>query len=357
MTLSAIRMEPLHIPFHAAFRHAGAERAATETVIVRARKGAHEGVGEGCPRSYVTGESIDSAMAFFAQHQPALMGIDSMDALTHFSETMVADIDANPAAWCAVETALLDLIGKIGNKPLEALLGLPPIEQPHTYSAVLSAGSTEGFSRQLAMYRAQGFSQFKIKLSGDVALDSAYVHALQAAGIPPAQVRADANRLWDDATHAIAHLSALAYPFWAIEDPLRVMDTHMLMQIAAQQNCNIILDEYLSRVDQIPPHGPWIINLRVSKMGGILRSLQVLRAAASHHIPVIVGAQVGETSILTRAGLCIAHAGAEAVLAREGAFGTLLLTADLAEPPLMFGRAGALQSEVVSRSGLGLNMR
>jgi L-alanine-DL-glutamate epimerase-like enolase superfamily enzyme len=354
MTLSAIRMEPLHIPFHAAFRHAGAERAATETVIVRAMNGTQEGVGEGCPRSYVTGESIETALAFFAQHESALLDIDTMDALMRFVDSIAWDIDANPAAWCAVETALLDLIGKIENKPLEALLGLPPIEHPHTYSAVLSAGSPEGFAKQLGMYKAQGFSHYKIKLSGDLALDRAYVQALQMADILPTHVRADANRLWEDAASANAYLSSLAYPFWAIEDPLKAFDTEALGQISTQQNCKIILDEYLSRADQIPAPGPWIINLRVSKMGGILRSLNVLQAAAAKQIPVIVGAQVGETSILTRAGLCVAHAGGTEVLAQEGAFGTILLTSDLCDPPLMFGKGGLLKPPETSAPGLGL---
>ena len=57
---------------------------------------------------------------------------------------------------------------------------------------------------------------------------------------------------------------------------------------------------------------------------------------------MIVGAQVGETSLLTRAALTVAQAAGSALFAQEGAFGTFLLTRDVCEPPLMFGAGGVL---------------
>jgi len=41
-------------------------------------------------------------------------------------------------------------------------------------------------------------------------------------------------------------------------------------------------------------------------MGGILRSLAIAEQAKQIGIPIIIGAQVGETSILTRAALTLA---------------------------------------------------
>lgn len=357
MKLSDLTMTPLVIPFQSAFRHAGAERAQTESVIVKALND-QEGVGEGCPRSYVTGESVDSALKFFNQYKRALIGVSSIGDIQDFVHRFQQEIDANPAAWCAIELALLDLLGKERQLPLEVLLGLAPITQPHRYSAVLSAGSAEGFAKQLTQYKAQGFLQFKIKLSGNAELDTAYVASLRDTGVPPSQVRADANRLWEDAYTAIAYLRMLNYEFWAIEDPIRSMDVDAMARLARECNCRIILDENFLRLEQfeeLPPKGPWIINLRVSKMGGLLRSLAVVREAKSHAIPIIVGAQVGETSVLTRAGICAAHACEDALLAQEGAFGTLLLASDPCEPMLMFKKAGILELQpAFSKPGLGL---
>ena len=57
---------------------------------------------------------------------------------------------------------------------------------------------------------------------------------------------------------------------------------------------------------------------------------------------MIVGAQVGETSLLTRAALTVARAAGDLLVGQEGAFGTLLLERDVCDPPLMFGKAGVL---------------
>ena len=108
----------------------------------------------------------------------------------------------------------------------------------------------------------------------------------------------------------------------------------------------IILDESVTRIadlDALPdPAAQWIVNVRVSKMGGLLRSLDVVAAARRRGIRIIVGAQVGETSLLTRAALTIATAAGNLLVGQEGAFGTHLLAADVCDPPLMFGRGGIL---------------
>jgi L-alanine-DL-glutamate epimerase-like enolase superfamily enzyme len=85
-----------------------------------------------------------------------------------------------------------------------------------------------------------------------------------------------------------------------------------------------------------------VLNLRVSKMGGLLRSLEVARAARRLAIPIVVGAQVGETSFLTRASLPVAREAGDLLLAQEGAFGDRLLVRDPCDPSLAFGRGGLL---------------
>jgi L-alanine-DL-glutamate epimerase-like enolase superfamily enzyme len=78
----------------------------------------------------------------------------------------------------------------------------------------------------------------------------------------------------------------------------------------------------------------WIINIRISKMGGILRSLAIAEEARAMGFPIIIGAQVGETSILTRAALTLANHYRDILLAQEGAFGTYLLERDIADSTL-----------------------
>ena len=84
------------------------------------------------------------------------------------------------------------------------------------------------------------------------------------------------------------------------------------------------------------------MNLRVSKMGGLLHSLAVAKRCREMGLALIVGAQVGETSLLTRAALIVAQAARDIVIGQEGAFGTMLLESDAMQPMLMFGAKGTL---------------
>ncbi|HWV17060.1 MAG TPA: enolase C-terminal domain-like protein [Rhodocyclaceae bacterium] len=364
MQLTAIRDSLLEIPFHTTFKHASAERAMTQSLWVEVQtRAGHAGYGEGCPREYVTGESVASARQFVQQYRADWLGIGDLAALRNWVMTHTSAIDANPAAWTAVELALLDALGKEAGCTVEALLGLPALAGRFAYTAVLGDASPQAFQAQLERYLKTGFATFKIKLSGELGRDLAKVAALKEAGIAASAVRADANNLWADATAAVSHVQALAYPFMALEEPLKAGDHAGLTEIADSLDCRIILDESLLRTDQLkiyaqtPQH--WIANLRVSKMGGVLRSLALAKAARAAGLGLIVGAHVGETSVLTRAALLVAHHARDVLIAQEGAFGTHLLSRDVVEEPLMFGRSGLLDVDgrsFASMPGWGLTL-
>jgi L-alanine-DL-glutamate epimerase-like enolase superfamily enzyme len=358
-----LRLKELRIPFKAAFRHASAERVETSSVWVEAvSRTDNVGYGESCPRPYVTDESIASASAFIARHEAALCDeIVDLASLRRWMASHAEELDANPAAWCAVEIAMLDLLAQESGQPMEEFLSLPPMDGRFQYSAVVGDADTEAFARTCEQYRRMGFADFKIKLSGDLDRDRAKIAVLRRWDGEPARIRVDANNLWERADEAIRFLQNLDYRFFAVEEPIRRNQYKELTRIADALDCQIILDESFVRVGQIALVGGtparWLINLRVSKMGGLLRSLQVVEGARATGIGLIVGAQVGETSVLTRAALTVAHASREGLVAQEGAFGTFLLSEDVCDPPLMFGAGGILDGSsqsFLNRPGLGV---
>jgi L-alanine-DL-glutamate epimerase-like enolase superfamily enzyme len=284
-----------------------------------------------------------------------------LDSLRSWMRERRDELDRNPAAWCAIELAILDMLAIESRVTVEELLALPRLAGQFHYTAVLGDMGREAFLATAARYRQQGFTDFKVKLSGRLDRDREKIGVLREW--PGIRIRVDANNLWRTADDAIAFLQALDYPFWAIEEPIGPGAYIELARIADRLACKMILDESLLRPSQMEhlaanPEA-WNINLRVSKMGGLLRSLAMAAAARDAGVGLIVGAQVGETSVLTRAALAVAHASRDILVAQEGAFGTLLLERDVCDPSLMFGAGGILDTAAypnLEQPGFGLTI-
>ncbi|MFN0125455.1 MAG: mandelate racemase/muconate lactonizing enzyme family protein [Verrucomicrobiales bacterium] len=345
--IRALTATSLHIPFKQSFKHASAGRCATQSVWVEVELGNGVcGFGEGCPREYVTGESVASALKFICRLEPELHGIAGVSDLKAWVDSHAELIDANPAAWCAVELALLDALARETAQSVEQMLALPPVRGSFQYSAVLGAEAPEMFGKQLQRCLQMGFRDFKVKLSG-ADEDLERVALLKSAPASIGTLRFDANNLWQTPGEALGHLQRLNAPAFAIEEPLAAGNYQGAREIASASGLKIILDESLLRIEQLDQlqSNPdiFIVNLRISKMGGLLRSLKLARRACALGLPLIIGCQVGETSLLTRVALSVAGSLAgDALIAQEGAFGTLLLTHDIVERPLMFGHGGLL---------------
>lgn len=365
MRIENLHMTVLEIPLKTSFKHASAERSKTASVWVEARSEnpASIGHGEGCPRAYVTGESLETALAWFNRHHASLVNdIHDMESLHQWVNMHGLEIDLNPAAWCAIELALLDLLGRSSGHSLEALLGLPLLASTFQYSAVLGDSPLPAFERQALQYLQSGFRDFKIKLSGKIDTDIGKISCLNNFGLP-LRLRADANNLWQSPLEVTNYLRSLGQPFWAIEEPLSSRDFAGLAQTASALGIKIILDESFTKAQDFDAisNRPelWILNLRISKLGGLVRSLKLLAQARNYGFKIIIGAHVGETSLLSRAALTLAAAADNTQVAMEGAFGTHLLEYDVCEPPLMFGPQGVLRAEAftsLNASGNGLQI-
>ena len=363
LRLAGLTMRELRIPLTVSFRHASAERAESSSVWVEATgPNLSRGCGEGCPRSYVTGETIDSALSFLEAYRESILHeVTSLASLRAWVSAERSAIDANPAAWCAIELAVLHLLGLGRQATVERLLDLPALAGVFRYTAVLGDAEPAAFHALARRYFTQGFRDFKVKLSGDTDRDWSKLDVFKDQPPDGIRVRADANNLWTSADQAMEGLAALRFPWFAVEEPIGRGQYADLARIADGLGARIVLDESLLRAEELQrldgPPARWIANVRVSKMGGLLRTLDVIRAAVDLGISLVVGAQVGETSLLTRAGLTAAQAAGTALVAQEGAFGTHLLSRDVCDPPLMFGYGGELRSDDVAwlRSpGLGL---
>ncbi|MCI5066406.1 hypothetical protein MRY87_11840 [bacterium] len=349
MKLKAFQLD---IPFRETVSHASATRQKTESFLVLVYDSDELiGIGEGCPRAYVTGESLQSCYTFFHQYCDVLEEIRDLEGLKTFISSNCSSIEKNPAAWCAIELAILDAFAKQRGETIEQLLSLKPLEKCFQFDGVLDAKSFSAFTRQVKRYEALGITRFKLKLSGDLELDQKKVCTLSRSDY---QLRVDANNLWSTAAEVNTYLEELGAQIIAIEEPVGAKDFTEIGKIEKP----VILDEsFTGAVDLSRAPTSAFVNLRISKLGGILRTLELARKAQQRGLKLVMGCQVGETSILTRAALCVSSQFSEHITAREGAFSVHLLTTDITEPFLCFGEFGMVHSgSVLKAPGLGLEL-
>jgi L-alanine-DL-glutamate epimerase-like enolase superfamily enzyme/pimeloyl-ACP methyl ester carboxylesterase len=347
-----LHFSELRVPLKMTFRHASAARTHGESLWVEASRGAHRGYGEGCPRSYVTGETRASCRQWLSTWQePIQSNCISVDALRVWLAENAATVDASPSVWCAVECALLDLFARERGQSVEALLGLAPPGGPHVYSAVL--GNDEPWKTRFLIdqYCILGLTDFKVKLEGDLEVDRQKLRSIAELtawhGVSGHRVRVDANNLWAETPdRALDYLRALDCDLFGVEEPVKPRDVELHGRISVSLGVPVILDESLctladlERYDGVP--GRFMANLKVSRVGGVLRGLRLVEALRARGWPIIIGAHVGETSVLTRAAMLVAAAAGDRLAAQEGAFGSRLVEREPASPSLKWGRGGVL---------------
>lgn len=354
-----IEAHSMQIPLRQRHKQASVDRVRGDSIWVEARRGTEVGVGEGCPRDYVTGERTASSLPWLTALLPELAQLSGIASLRQFVREREADIDRHPGAWCAVELALLDLFAREEGLSIETLLQLPKDPARFRYGVVLSDVELDVSRKILALAVAAEISEFKLKLGGDLDRDRERL-ALVRAAVERPRIWLDANNLWGERVdEALRHLAALG-SFDAVEEPLRPGHTAGLARLGRELGVEVIVDESLCRaldfelLDQHP--AKWIANLKVSKCGGLLRAIAMVDAARQRNIPVLIGAQVGETSVLTRAGMVLARAAGGSVTRMEGAAGLLLLERDPVRPVLQMGHAGVVDLDAIDCGTLGLGL-
>jgi len=74
VTIDAIDVATAHVPFATPFSHAAKKRTRSDSVLVSIAAGKIVGWGEGAPRPYVTGETVNSVLAALRQADVGAIG-------------------------------------------------------------------------------------------------------------------------------------------------------------------------------------------------------------------------------------------------------------------------------------------
>lgn len=354
----------LHIPFTEAFQHSIKERTFCDSVVIRVRDEAGtEGFGEGVPRPYVTGETADMMVEHLARdlwpaiaerELPALQDEADLAALDAFiPQQGLPGVLSDNASRAALELALLDSI--LRRQRMSALQILRPRRQRVIYSGVITAGSLDKALQHARQMKLVGLKHIKVKVGAQD--DVARLHAIRETLGPDVSLRIDANGAWT-LDQAVTMLNTLApFNIAAVEQPLPRGPVADLVRLKRATPVPLMVDESLvtfADAEELISHQAVdYFNIRVSKCGGLSRSLAIAQRAARASIRLQVGSQVGETAILSAAGRHLAAA-LEEVDFVEGSYGSLLLTEDVSADGVRFGHRG--EAPLLTSPGLGIRV-
>jgi muconate cycloisomerase len=361
MKVVAAEILQLSIPFRLTFRHSLAERSQVESVVVRLRDAdGNLGYGECIPRDYVTGESLESATASVRGNWiPRLIesSFESFEDSVRGVEALLPSLPRDQhAAFCAVELALLDLAGRAFGVSAGTVVG-PIQHRSVNYSGVVSSGSVAEALRICERYFTAGFKSMKFKVGPDTNHNRAILEGARAIFGQDTSFRVDANCAWSPA-EALELIGTLAeFRLDGVEQPVARDDIDGLAWLTARSPVPVIVDESLASFDDaiqlIQRRAGNIFNLRISKCGGLINSVRIRALAQRSGIRCMLGAQVGETVLLSAAGRHFAtRSGGLAFL--EGSFGTLLLERDIGVQEQRLGPAG--QANALDSPGLGVDV-
>lgn len=349
----------VEIPFRTVFSHAGARCKPYTAIVVRVRDADGLcGYGEG-GASHDAGEGVDGAVAWLqARIGPWSANVRTLEDLQRLCEIHEAEIDSHPSAFCAFELAMLDYLARRAGVTIEAFLGLQGLSRPHAVSAMPGVDDPVSFHLQAWRFWTAGMTAAKLKAGKDAGRNR-YRAGLLARF---ATVRLDGNHLWAGADEAIAALTPFKDKIWAVEEPVAARDFAAMMRIHKATGLTIILGESLVSgrdLDALlaldPDPNAFVVNLRISRLGGLLRTLKIARRLKAKGLGRIIGAQAGEGSCLTRAAMALARE-AGPLIGFEAGYGKHLLTRDTFTPSLTFDRRGvlALSQFPLGPEGLGL---
>lgn len=346
-------------------RHASHTRFENQTLIVRCvMDDGSCGWGEGLPRPYVTGETIDSVWRHLEKSDfSPLRDADfftALDASQEFDAFRLATVRPDPgietrecfgnSVRCALELAVLDAACRTEGISLGEFIRRHPdvssIAQPMNevfYSGAVTSMSSRGQWISAIKMRLFAFRSVKVKVGAVGISDLDCLQRVRRIVGPAVDLRLDANEAWrgDEVAAKIAPLMPLRPT--SLEQPVPHKIVHELKEVREQIDVPVMLDESLCCREDADRaiRGDWcdLFNVRLSKCGGVSKSLELFKIARDHGIGYQLGCQVGETGILSAAGRHVA-CNIPDLRYLEGSFDRFLVRDALTEQDLTFRYGG-----------------
>lgn len=276
------------------------------TVVAIRTDGEFSGYGEVCPLGpFYLPAYGPGARVGIAELAPHLIGVDPTES-GKINRIMDTALLGHPYAKSAIDMACWDLLGKRANLPVCELMGGRFGDDVMLYRAI-SQQSPEDMAKNIAEYRDEGYTKFQLKVGGDPDDDIARIFATRDVLERGEVLVADANTGW--LMHEAARIAdAVAKVDVYIEQPCKTYEE--CLTIRRRTARPFVLDENIDGLQALlRAHGDGamdVINLKISKVGGLTKARQIRDLCVSLGIAMTIEDSWGG-DIITAAIAHLAH--------------------------------------------------
>lgn len=232
------------------------------------------GWGEVCPLgpAYLPAYAA-GVRAGLAELGPHLLGENPLE-LGKLNRRMDAALKGHPYVKSPVDMACWDLLGKAAGQPACVLLGGRFGDSFGLYRAISQESPAE-MAAKVAGYRADGYRRFQLKVGGDPDIDIERIRAVAAELKTGDRLVADANTGWrvDEALRVVRAVREVDV---YIEQPCPSYEDCLTVRRATDHP--FVLDEVVDSVGMLArahaDRAADVVNLKISKLGGLTRARQ-----------------------------------------------------------------------------------
>lgn len=355
MKITAIRVYQVDLPLHeGSYKWSGGNAVSVfdSTVVAVETDSGITGWGEICPLgpAYLPAYAA-GARAGIRELAPHLIGADPT-ALDEINRRMDGAMRGHPYVKSALDIACWDILGQVAGLSVATLLGGHVGDDFVLYRAI-SQESPDAMAAKIAGYRAEGYRRFQLKVGGDPDTDIERIRAAAAVLERGDKLIADANTGWTQ-HEAMRVADAVRDVDVYIEQPC--MSYEECLAVRRHTNRPFVIDEVVDGVDMviraIHDQAADVINLKISKVGGLTRARQIRDLCVSMGIAMTIEDTWGG-DITTAAIAHLAHSTPERLLFTSTDFNSYV-TVSIAEgaPQRVNGRLAASREP-----GLGVRPR
>jgi L-Ala-D/L-Glu epimerase len=361
MRIQTAELYFLEIPFRLSISHgARAGRTTSDSLVLRVRTAGHEGYGEAVVRDYVSG-SLGSGDAFRAASARItgsfLAPFKDRDFSWAEARQELLGLSCPTAALpllCAVESALLACAAEEEGRDPWSVLGMEPVRPTVVYGATLPVFPLETARAYVEQCAALSMTNLKVKLGTDPRYNDAVLALCRGRLGGQCDIRVDVNSAWDGIDVGPQTEILLRHGVRVIEQPFPAATGLEASAALARAGFIVMADESALTLDDVRglarSGAAQMLNLRLSKNGGLSRLLAMAAEAESLGLTYQLGCMVGETGVLSCMGRLAAS-----LLPRpaylEGGYDDILLERNITRPGFGFGFGG--KAKVARAPGMG----